>query len=63
LWPALVKLAARFPKDHLAWVREEHTASGKHAIETEPFPKWVSVDVRAEAQQMSVEEAEQYFPF
>src|SRR5262245_8559587 len=60
LWPALVKLAQRFPKDRLAWVREEHTPSGKHVTKTEPFPRWVPEDVRAEAQRMSVEEAEKY---
>src|SRR5262249_27389889 len=30
VWPALVRLAARFPRERLAQVHEEHTASGKH---------------------------------
>jgi hypothetical protein len=58
LWPALVKLASRFPKDRLAWVREEHTPSGKHVVRSEPFPRWVPEKVRAAAKEISVEEAE-----
>jgi hypothetical protein len=30
LWPALVRVADRFPKEGLAAVDEEHTASGAH---------------------------------
>ena len=30
LWPALVRLANRFPPDRIAKVRQEHTASGRH---------------------------------
>src|SRR5262245_27227121 len=55
LWPALVKLAGKFPKDRLAWVREEHTPSGKHVTKTEPFPRWVPEDVRAEPPRKAVE--------
>ena len=58
LWPALVKLAARFPKDRLAWVREEHTPSGKHVTKTEPFPRWVPEEVRAASTKITVEDAE-----
>ena len=58
LWPALVKLADRFPKERLAWVREEHTASGKHVTKTKAFPRWVSEEVRAEADRITVEDAE-----
>jgi hypothetical protein len=57
LWPALVRVAARFPKNHVAQVREEHTASGRHANREIPFPKWVPVEVRDLAKAMSDEEA------
>ena len=57
LWPALVRVAARFPKNHIAQVREEHTASGRHVNSEVPFPKWVPVEVRERAKAMSEEEA------
>jgi len=57
LWPALVRVAARFPKNHVAQVREEHTASGHHVNREVPFPKWVPVEVREIAKVMSEEEA------
>src|SRR5437879_4971477 len=40
LWPALVRAAGRFPKNRIAQVREEHTASGRHVNTEVPFPKW-----------------------
>src|SRR5258706_5896268 len=57
LWPALVRAAARFPKNRIAQVREEHTASGRHVNREVPFPKWVPVEVRERAEAMSEEEA------
>ena len=41
LWPALVRLAKRFPPDQIAKVRQEHTASGRHVNKEVPFPRWV----------------------
>jgi hypothetical protein len=58
LWPALVKLASRFPKAGLAEVRNEHTATGAHRSRTTPFPKWVPPDVTRAAAKLSVEDAE-----
>jgi hypothetical protein len=58
LWPALVKMASRFPKNRLARVREEHTASGKHVVRTEPFPRWVPEEARVESEKITVEDAE-----
>jgi hypothetical protein len=57
LWPALVRVAARFPKNRIAQVREEHTASGRHVNREVPFPKWVPVEVRERAKAMSEEQA------
>jgi hypothetical protein len=58
LWPALVRMAARFPKERLARVWEEHTATGAHRSRREAFPRWVPEDVRKAAEALSDEEAE-----
>lgn len=52
LWPALARAAGRFPADRLAWVREEHTPSGRHVNRTVPFPKWVPPATRAAARRL-----------
>ena len=57
LWPALVRLAARFPHSNLAQIRELHTASGKHAIEERRFPDWVPGEVTAQAADLDEEGA------
>ena len=57
LWPALVRAARRFPKKQLAQVDEAHTASGRHVASEVAFPKWVPAEVKAEASQMTEDEA------
>ena len=57
LWPALVRLARRFPGDRLAALREVHTPTGKHVVQTIPFPEWVPEDVQRTAAGMPEEEA------
>ena len=57
LWPALVRLAARFPPDQIAKVRQEHTASGHHVNKEVPFPRWVPKEVMEQARSMSEAEA------
>jgi hypothetical protein len=57
VWPALVRLAARFPRERLAQVHEAHTASGRHETTTVPFPQWVPDAVKSEAMAMSDDEA------
>ena len=52
LWPALARLAGRFPPERLAQVREEHTPSGKHVRRDVPFPQWVPDDVTRAARAM-----------
>ena len=37
-WPALVRLADRFPPDRLAALHEEHTESGRHRVEEAAVP-------------------------
>ena len=58
LWPALVKLAARFPRKQLAKVWEEHTSSGAHRSRSTAFPAWVPREVMSEASALSTSEAE-----
>ena len=57
LWPALVRIADRFPAKNLAAIHEEHTASGAHRVQTEAFPDWVPHDVLQAADALSVEDA------
>jgi len=57
LWPALVRLAGRFPADRIAALREVHTPTGKHVVQTIPFPEWVPEDVQRTAAGMPEEEA------
>ena len=57
LWPALVRVAARFPPDRISKVRQEHTASGRHVNKEVPFPEWVPAKVRKQASSISEEEA------
>ncbi len=57
LWPSLVRAANRFPKKHVAQVREVHTSSGRHVVKEVPFPKWVPAEVKTESRRFSLEEA------
>jgi hypothetical protein len=57
LWPALVRLADRFPVERLAAIDEEHTASGAHRKREQPFPEWVPEDVMLAATHLSEDEA------
>ncbi len=59
LWPALVKLSSRLEKEQLARVWNEHKGTGAHQARSESFPKWVPPEVLAQAETMSVSEAEQ----
>lgn len=57
LWPALVRVAKRFPSAQIAQVHEKHTASGRHVTHEVPFPKWVPAEVINQAKGMSEKEA------
>ena len=57
LWPALVRVAARFPPEQIAKVRQEHTPSGRHVNKEVPFPRWVPAEVMKQASSLSEEEA------
>ena len=58
LWPALVKLAARFPKAQLAKVWNEHTRTGAHRSRRQAYPAWVPREVRKDAESLTVRDAE-----
>jgi hypothetical protein len=58
LWPALVRLAPRFRRGHLAKTWNEHTSSGAHRSRRVPFPQWVPRPVIEEAAGLSIAEAE-----
>ena len=62
LWPALVRLADRFPAERLASIHEEHTASGDHRKREQPFPEWVPEDVQLAAKHISEDEAVSQLP-
>ena len=57
LWPALVRLAARFPSAHLSRVKQVHTTAGHHENEEVAFPQWVPAEVLRQAKKLSEEEA------
>jgi len=57
LWPAVVRVAKRFPSARIAQVHEEHTASGRHVTREVPFPQWVPPEVVKRAKGMSEKEA------
>ena len=57
LWPALVRVASRLPKDRLAHVREVHAKTGGHVTREIPFPDWVPPGVQAAARSLPAVEA------
>jgi hypothetical protein len=62
LWPALVRVADRFPADRLAAIDEMHTASGAHHTIAIPFPDWVPVDDSSAAERLTVDAALEQLP-
>jgi len=57
LWPALVRVAERFPRDRLSQIKEKHTASGRHVKDEVAFPGWASRELASEARQLDEENA------
>jgi hypothetical protein len=62
VWPALVRVADRFPAERLASVTEEHTASGKHRKVETPFPDWVPPEVQVAANALTEDDAFELLP-
>jgi len=57
LWPALARLADRFPPEAIAVLHEEHTGSGAHRVRAQPFADWVPGDVLLTARDLSADDA------
>jgi hypothetical protein len=57
LWPALVRLAKRFPPERIGQVHDEHTPAGHHVNREIPFPYWVPAEVKAQAEDIGEQEA------
>jgi hypothetical protein len=57
VWPALVRLADRFPAPALDRVREIHSETGAHRLESIRFPKWVPEQTAAAANRLSEAQA------
>ena len=57
LWPAVARIAKKFPANQVSQVHEEHTASGRHVTRDVPFPKWVPQTVMERAKGLSEQEA------
>lgn len=58
LWPALVRLAGRLPRERLSAVREEHTPQGKHRTVETPYPRWVPGGVLEAGRRLDEDAAE-----
>jgi hypothetical protein len=57
VWPALVRVADRFPPDRLSAIREVHTSTGAHRVQQQPFSDWVPDDVLRAGRLLSIDEA------
>jgi len=57
LWPALIRVADRFPLERLARVEQEHTASGRHVNHETPFPLWADQRSRDAAERLTDDQA------
>ena len=57
LWASIFRLRDSFDKEHLGALREVHTSSGKHKVETTSFPDWVTDEVKEEAEELTSAQA------
>jgi hypothetical protein len=57
LWPALVRFADRFPAAALERVREVHSKSGAHRLESLAFPQWVPTETTIKAKSLDAAHA------
>ncbi|RYD14991.1 MAG: hypothetical protein EOP90_10445 [Lysobacteraceae bacterium] len=58
LWPALARLAERFPPARLSRLQEVHTSRGRHRTDEVAFPLWLPLHVAAEAGRLEESEAQ-----
>jgi hypothetical protein len=57
LWPALIRAADRFPREHLAKVDQEHTDTGRHVNHETAFPEWADRASLTAAESLTESEA------
>ncbi len=57
LWPAIVRLQAGFGKENLGAIQEIHTSSGKHQVSVTPFPDWVPLSAKEQAERLTIADA------
>lgn len=57
LWPALARVADRYPPERIAAIHEEHGSTGAHRRREQPFPDWVPTDVLQAAEELSADDA------
>jgi len=57
IWPAMIRLADRFPPSWLAKIKDEHTNRGHHRRHEVPYPLWTDAASVGQAEQMSDREA------
>jgi len=57
VWPALARLAKKFPPERLARLHEVHSDSGAHRVDEIPFPDWLAPETTAAAKRMSEADA------
>lgn len=57
VWPALVRVADRFPAGRLAAVDGVHTASGVHRTIEAAFPEWIPAEDLAAPALLTIDEA------
>ncbi len=62
LWPALLRLEAKFDDTALLVVTQEHTATGAHRTATLPLRDWVQPDVLDAAARLSDTDATNILP-
>lgn len=49
IWPALARMAHRFPAENIASLREVHTTRGNHRLEETAFADWIPTRIAADA--------------
>ena len=62
VWPALVRLADRFPPSRLASIDDVHTETGAHRRVETQFPDWVPAEAFALAETLTDAQALSHLP-
>ena len=57
LWASIFRVREMFDGEDLGAISEIHSSTGKHKVETVPFPDWVPTDVMKEAEALTFSQA------